>query len=648
MATARLLEAVAGSRLDPRLAVNKMRFMNTPFRVGNKRWVRLVRTLSGIILIPVAAHAVATVETVGPDPATYGRVESVSIDGGAFLSTYGPNTPGLRYRWTPGGAVPITAPTKVSSDFASHSAWGQPRGVVRAVAPDVSGFIAQFYSRELSAGNLSPLASYTLNGGDYYLWTATNNWQQLSFLASGMSSTGRIIGRRAFSVGGQPRTAGVYADADLITHDLPRVNEANTCQPDFISADGQVIVGREVPAGGGAPAYIRWVAGQPTQINAFGAPTADMFIMGTSADLMTLVGSRNNRDSRLPIRWRDGFPPQTLATLASSPVFPRGGLLWATTADGNLCIGTSDGATGSVDMFVPGRYAYALPSDGLVIWNRAGACRPLEGLLFDEGLDVRGMFEVVSPFRISSVGGLVTVYAAGWDSTNRTTVSCKKIVFPDPNQGAPVPLAGGAMLDPTPAFVPTIRVSETYSESTLPAPYPTGFTRTSRGKSSFTIIASMAGINLATLDPNTPFSFRVGDWVFSGKLGDDPKYLPGKTSAKFAFTKLVNGKNVTIASIGLKWSATSLTATGGVTDPTFQSIARKRYEKWEGPVSGWIPVQIGFAGQSGKRNAVWLTGQNTMTMRPVAADLGQGYLQPAYLRVPGLSLTGSTSTPAAF
>jgi hypothetical protein len=301
-----------------------------------------------------------------------------------------------------------------------------------------------------------------------------------------------------------------------------------------------------------------------------------------------------------------------------------------------------------VDIFVPGRYYSGFPSDGLVIWNRAGACRPLEGLLFDEGLDVRGMFEIASPFRIESSGGVVTAYAAGYHSTNRSAVSCKKIVFPDPNQGVPVPLAGGAMLDPTPAFVPKIQMAETYSENTVAAPYPTGYTRASRGKSSFTITASMAGIDLSTLGTNTPVSFRVGDWSYAGKLGDDPKYKPGAKAAKFTFTKLVSGKRVTIGSVGLKWSSLSLTVTGSVTDPTFQSIARNRYVKWEGPASGWIPVQIGFAGQSGKRDALWLTGQNAMSMRPVTADLGNGYLQAAYLRVPNLSLTGSTSTPAAF
>lgn len=603
-----------------------------------------LRILVVAVALSAAAHAAATVETVGPNTAVYGAVDWVSEDGATFFSFY---NRGLRHRWTTASLVPITTPAKVNDDFALNPSWGEPRVAQHFFVPDGSAFIAHYWSPVPSAGNFDPLAHYTANGGDYFLWTMTNGWQSLPFLASGISSTGRMIGRRAYLAGGQSRTAGVYADADLVTHDLARVNAANICEPQFISADGQVIVGREYPQGGGTSTYVRWVGGQaPTSLNAFGASTAAMGILGSSADAMTLVGTWMNDPSRLPLRWRIGAAPETLATLATRAAgYNRGGYVRRATVGGDLCLGSSSGYGPSVDLFVPGRSS--LGSDGLVVWNRAGACRPLDDLLLEEGLDVRGMFQGGSELSIASAGGAVTLYANGFDFP-ATTISCKKVVFPDPNQGAPAPLAGGTMLDSAANFVPMIRVTESYAESTKAAPYPAGYTRTWRGKSAFTITASMAGIDPATLGPDTPVSFQVGDWGFSGTLGDDPKYKPKATAAKFSFRKVVNGKTLTVGTVALKWSGVTLSVKGSVTDPGFQSIALHRYASWEGPARGWIPVQIGFAGHSGKRDAVWLTGKNVMTMRKVAANLGNGYLEQGYLRVPSLKLSGSESIPPLF
>jgi hypothetical protein len=94
---------------------------------------------------------------------------------------------------------------------------------------------------------------------------------------------------------------------------------------------------------------------------------------------------------------------------------------------------------------------------------------------------------------------------------------------------------------------------------------------TARGK----LILTAEDLDGITVDEDTPITIIAGGWSFEASLGDDPKYVPGKKSARF----VINGGVVTIAlAIGLSsttvtWSASAKTGISPSGDEFQESLA---------------------------------------------------------------------------
>ena len=121
---------------------------------------------------------------------------------------------------------------------------------------------------------------------------------------------------------------------------------------------------------------------------------------------------------------------------------------------------------------------------------------------------------------------------------------------------------------------------------------------------------------VANFDQNTSFDMSVGNFSASHSLGDDPKYVPGKTTATFIDTEANDkGKTVVYRIVRLKWTATQLTVTiTGKTSDTSTSnltpILAGNYDGGaSGPISGTTSGSISFGTTRVTFDSVAVTGQ---------------------------------------
>jgi hypothetical protein len=91
----------------------------------------------------------------------------------------------------------------------------------------------------------------------------------------------------------------------------------------------------------------------------------------------------------------------------------------------------------------------------------------------------------------------------------------------------------------------------------------------------------LSNVNLATFGPTTSFDLSLGGLSVTNKLGDDPMYISGKTSATFMRTELNSvGKTVTYFTVRLKWTTSLLTITiTGKSSDLFQSISSQSWRR---------------------------------------------------------------------
>ncbi len=102
---------------------------------------------------------------------------------------------------------------------------------------------------------------------------------------------------------------------------------------------------------------------------------------------------------------------------------------------------------------------------------------------------------------------------------------------------------------------------------------------------------SLSGVTITNFDQNTSFDLSVGNFSVSHSLGDDPKYVPGKTSAIFVDTETNDsGKTVVYQIVRLKWTAKQLTVTitGKTSDTATSNLFPILADSYDGSASGPI------------------------------------------------------------
>lgn len=338
--------------------------------------------------------------------------------------------------------------------------------------------------------------------------------------------------------------------------------------PKAVSDDGRVVYGITDRTRQG----IKWVNGEPTLLPELHG-CGYLWIIRTSWNGQVVVGSMQLANkSRQAFRLREGKGPELLSVL------PWTGSAYFTSAH-------QVDASGDI---VAG-YQFYTTNNMVLLWNAAGAVRSLSDILQSDCGVTNGIFDnLLPPLAMRINGNEVTLYGqTGW-----------RAVFPVPRQGAPEPLWGGAMLDPRPGFSPKIAFTEVYKET------GSGSIPIRKARCSFTITASMANVDLDSIGPDTAASIRFGDFAHVAALAQAPNYRPGKRKATFALT---SGGTITY-----RWSPSTLTITAKLTGSTSHGIAAATLLGWHGPAKGWVPLQVVFGGDSGKRDAIYYSGQNRM------------------------------------
>ena len=141
----------------------------------------------------------------------------------------------------------------------------------------------------------------------------------------------------------------------------------------------------------------------------------------------------------------------------------------------------------------------------------------------------------------------------------------------------------GDMLIKTVKFSPRIRFSE----------IATDFPKESKIAVSMT--ASMLSLSGQQPDGQTPISVRIGDFVHSAVLADDPLFHSGRKFVKFPL--LANGTRV--GWIQYRWNNKTLNVTASARKQSSYSISSRENLRWDGFVEQEVPVQINFGAASG-------------------------------------------------
>lgn len=83
-----------------------------------------------------------------------------------------------------------------------------------------------------------------------------------------------------------------------------------------------------------------------------------------------------------------------------------------------------------------------------------------------------------------------------------------------------------------------------------------------RGKFRVDVDAALNGIDGKALSPETPFALQIGGFTMRAKLGDDPGYRIGKTSARIPGTEtsISGNSRIVIATAQLRWDRNRLRA----------------------------------------------------------------------------------------
>lgn len=131
------------------------------------------------------------------------------------------------------------------------------------------------------------------------------------------------------------------------------------------------------------------------------------------------------------------------------------------------------------------------------------------------------------------------------------------------------------MLNPAYQFTPKLNFTEFYNEQAYDDP-TFGPSIAATGSCSVTMVASMAGVDLTSVGPDTVVGFQYGNLSHNDSLSDADNWFPGMSTATFTITDTDpnTGNPVTYMTVIYTWTATTLTikATGSL-DPFNQDTS---------------------------------------------------------------------------
>ena len=117
---------------------------------------------------------------------------------------------------------------------------------------------------------------------------------------------------------------------------------------------------------------------------------------------------------------------------------------------------------------------------------------------------------------------------------------------------------------------------------------------------------SLESFDISQLSADDPVRFQIGGFEFAGKLGDDPKYQPGASSAQLVLvnTSISPPKSIKVLTVKLKWDQGSLRARingsaywhGVETESVSPIVGDRLASQPSGTVQQTVPAGLAFAG----------------------------------------------------
>jgi hypothetical protein len=154
----------------------------------------------------------------------------------------------------------------------------------------------------------------------------------------------------------------------------------------------------------------------------------------------------------------------------------------------------------------------------------------------------------------------------------------------------------GSLLDRTPSFTPALSFTESLQSSLGAGGGGAPPSVRERLATSFSLIVSMEGVDLSSLAGATPVQLVFGGLAVSGRLGDDPAFVPGRTQA-------------TVAGLKLSWDQKTLKISINATDPEFRPLASAAilvpaYYQRSNHRTGYFDLDFRFGERRGSRPVV--------------------------------------------
>lgn len=443
------------------------------------------------------------------------QATAVSSDGSVIVGNGG----GHPVRYASGAAVSL----------------GLATGVTSATAMAVSA----------DGTTVSGLAS--ISGTNYvYRWTGANGMQVLAFPAGivsalsfgGMSSDGQVCVANVEYTSGYSHVC--RWDGTGTPALLEQPSEDPYASAAAVSADGSIVAGSIT---GATESACIWSGTSltilPTPGNG-GSAVADSI----SADGSKVVGYDDTLAQA--VLWSD-TAPQVIGAFSSPRI----------SADGQSVIGSLVEAD----------------RRDVAIWDATNGLRSLSDLLGEQPvIPALGPDQQALAVGVTDTNG--TLFIAGRANCPDTT---GKTGFNDgwlatvPAGPAPDPFAG-TLLDASPGFKPSFKVTESYKDAIevffvppdqgIPGFYDSE--TNAHYSSAMSMSLSMAGVDPASLTGTTPIQFIFGDFAFSKTLGQDPSFSPGKTSVSYTFDRLIGGADTGRMTVKCSWTATRLTVTADI------------------------------------------------------------------------------------
>ena len=304
---------------------------------------------------------------------------------------------------------------------------------------------------------------------------------------------------------------------------------------------------------------------------------------------------------------------------------------------------------GTIGTFEQGR-VQAIPGTGYAHYgsvyfiNRVGGIRPLAELAFSTGLTFWIGNNVNEEFQVVAQGTPSALVLAGY--TCRVVLTYEALSSPveDWNQVLtvpnPLPPEPAPIAEPGTLFVrtKTVRPAVHFSESYLETPKITSdgnLTKTVKGTWTVTMKGALSAKSAAAVVADTEVGFSLGRFEFHRRLGDDPKWISTRKTARWVVNQVIAGKTVAILTVTCARNAKSVTLIARCTDSVSYPLAWPDHSGWEGPVEQTLTATLHFGAETG---AAYLNAKGAAIRRFVETTPGSSIYFDT--RSDGLTLSG--------